>query len=52
MSKVIVPFEDAHAQQILNSGLNSKILELKPEHRKYAYYLKEVGMSYTGLVDG
>tara|TARA_B100000214_G_scaffold159181_1_gene114291 strand:+ start:2414 stop:2863 length:450 start_codon:yes stop_codon:yes gene_type:complete len=52
VSKVIVPFEDKHAQQILDAGLNSKILELKPEHRKYAYYLKEVGMSYTGLVDG
>ena len=52
MSKVvIVPFENKHAEQILEIGLNSKLLELKPEHKKYAYYLKEVGMSFTGLVN-
>ena len=52
MSKVvIVPFENKHAEQILETGLNSKLLELKPEHKKYAYYLKEVGMSFTGLVN-
>tara|TARA_Y100001949_G_C15975388_1_gene325803 strand:- start:1545 stop:1997 length:453 start_codon:yes stop_codon:yes gene_type:complete len=52
MSKVvIVPFEDKHAEQMLDIGLNSKLLELKPEHRKYTYFLKEVGMSFTGLVD-
>ena len=36
---------------ILDQGLNSKLLELRPEHRKYAYYLKEVGMSFTGMLD-
>ena len=52
MSKVvIVPFENKHADQILEQGLNSEILELKPEHRKYAYFLKEVGKSFTGLVN-
>mgnify|MGYP003151939147 CR=1 FL=1 len=48
---VIVPFENQHAEQILNQGLNSDLLELKPEHRKYAYFLKEVGMSFTGFVN-
>ena len=48
---VIVPFENKHADQILEQGLNSETLELKPEHRKYAYFLKEVGMSFTGLVN-
>ena len=48
---VIVPFENKHAEQMLDIGLNSKLLELKPEHRKYTYFLKEVGMSFTGLVD-
>ena len=48
---VIVPFENKHADQILEQGLNSEALELKPEHRKYAYFLKEVGMSFTGLVN-
>ena len=48
---VIVPFENKHAEQILDQGLNSDLLELKPEHRKYAYFLKEVGMSFTGLVN-
>ena len=52
MSKIdIVPFENEHAEQILDIGLNSELLELKPEHRKYAYYLKQVGMSFTGLVN-
>ena len=49
---VIVPFENKHAEYMLNQGLNSKVLELKPEHKKYAYYLQEAGMSFTGLVDG
>jgi len=48
---VIVPFENKHAEQILEQGLNSEFLELKPEHKKYAYFLKEVGMSFTGLVN-
>ena len=48
---VIVPFENKHAEQILDQGLNSDLLELKPEHRKYAYFLKEVGMSFTGFVN-
>ena len=48
---VIVPFENKHADQILEQGLNSEALELKPEHRKYAYFLKEIGMSFTGLVN-
>ena len=48
---VIVPFENKHAEQILDQGLNSDLLELKPEHRKYAFFLKEVGMSFTGLVN-
>ena len=47
----IVPFKNKHAKQILNIGLNSELLELKPEHRKYAYYLEEVGMSFTGLIN-
>ena len=46
-----VPFENEHAHYILDQGLNSKLLELRPEHRKYAYYLKEVGMSFTGMLD-
>ena len=48
---VIVPFQNEHADQILKQGLNSDILELKPEHKKYAYFLKEIGMSFTGLVN-
>ena len=48
---VIVPFENKHAEQILDQGLNSDLLELKPEHKKYAFFLKEVGMSFTGLVN-
>jgi len=48
---VIVPFENKHADQILEQGLSSEALELKPEHRKYAYFLKEIGMSFTGLVN-
>ena len=48
----IVPFENKHAEQILDIGLNSDLLELKPEHRKYAYYLESVGMSFTGLING
>ena len=52
MSKIeFIPFENEHAEFILDQGLNSKLLELKPEHRKYAYYLKEIGMSFTGMLD-
>ena len=52
MSKVeIVPFENKHSQYILSQPLNSKFLELRPEHKKYAYFLKEVGLSFTGLVN-
>ena len=48
----IVQFENKHAEEILDIGLNSELLELKPEHRKYAYYLESVGMSFTGLING
>jgi hypothetical protein len=52
VSKIeIVPFQNEHAHYILNEGLNSELLELKAEHRKYAYYLKEIGMSFTGMLD-
>ena len=52
MSKVeIIPFENEHAHYILSQPLNSKFLELRPEHKKYGYFLKEVGMSFTGLVN-
>ena len=52
MSKVeFVPFKNNHAQYILDQGLNSKFLELKPHHKKYAYYLEELGMSFTGIVN-
>ena len=47
----IIPFQNEHADQILEQGLNSEVLELKPEHRKYAYFLKEIGMSFTGLIN-
>jgi hypothetical protein len=46
-----VPFENKHAEFILEQGLNSQLLELRPEHRKYAYYLKEIGMSFTGMLN-
>ena len=46
-----VPFENEHAEYILNQPSNSKFLELRPEHKKYAYFLKQIGMSFTGLVD-
>ena len=52
MSKVdIIPFENKHAEFILSQPLNSKFLELKAEHKKYAYFLKEIGMSFTGIVN-
>ena len=52
MSKVeIIPFENEHAHYILSQPLNSKFLELRPEHKKYGYFLKEVGMSFTGIVN-
>ena len=50
MSKIeFIPFENEHAHYILDKGLNQELLELRPEHRKYAYYLKEIGMSFTGM---
>ena len=52
MSKVnIIPFENEHAHLFWINALNSKLLELKPEHKKYAYFLKEIGMSFTGVVN-
>jgi len=52
VSKVnIIPFENEHAKFILDQPLNSKLLELKTEHKKYAYFLKEIGMSFTGIVN-
>ena len=52
MSKVeIIPFENEHAHYILSQPLNSKFLELRPEHKKYAYFLKRIGMSFTGIVN-
>jgi len=52
VSKVdIIPFENKHAEFILSQPLNSKFLELKAEHKKYAYFLKEIGMSFTGIVN-
>ena len=52
MSKVdIIPFENEHAHYILSQPLNSKFLELRPEHKKYGYFLKEIGMSFTGIVN-
>ena len=52
MSKIkFVPFENEHAKIILDQGLNSELLEFKPEHRKYALFLKEIGMSFTGLLN-
>ena len=46
-----VPFENKHAEYILSQPLNSKFLEFRSEHKKYAYYLKEIGMSFTGIVN-
>ena len=52
MSKIeFIPFENEHAHYILSQPLNSKFLELRPEHKKYGYFLKEVGMSFTGIVN-
>ena len=51
MSVKIVPFENKHAEYILSQPLNSRFLELRPEHKKYAYFLKRIGMSFTGIVN-
>jgi hypothetical protein len=52
MSKVIIiPFENKHAEYIVSQKMNDKFLELSPHHKKYAYFLKEVGMSFTGVVN-
>ena len=51
MSVKIIPFENKHAEYILSQNLNSKFLELRPEHKKYAYFLKQFGMSFTGIVN-
>ena len=52
MSKIeFVSFENDHAKQILDQGLNQELLEFKPEHKKYSLYLKEIGMSFTGLLN-
>ena len=52
MSNVkIIPFENKHAEYILSQPLNSRFLELRPEHKKYAYFLKRIGMSFTGIVN-
>tara|TARA_X000001316_G_C895537_1_gene15670 strand:- start:5 stop:481 length:477 start_codon:yes stop_codon:yes gene_type:complete len=47
----IVPFRNEHAEFILSQELNASELYLKPEHRKYALYLEQVGLSFTGLVN-
>ena len=47
----IIPFENKHAEYILSQPLNSRFLELRPEHKKYAYFLKRIGMSFTGIVN-
>ena len=49
MSVKIVPFENKHAEYILSQPLNSRFLELRPEHKKYV--LKRIGMSFTGIVN-
>jgi len=51
VSVKIIPFENKHAEYILSQNLNSKFLELRPEHKKYAYFLKQFGMSFTGIVN-
>ena len=52
MSKVlIIPFENAHAEYIVSQRMNDKFLELSPQHKKFAYFLKEIGMSFTGVVN-
>jgi hypothetical protein len=47
----IIPFKSEHAKWILSQKLNAKELYLRPEHRKYALYLEQVGMSFTALAN-
>lgn len=47
----IVPFKTEHAQYILTQQLNAKELHLRAEHKKYALYLEQVGMSFTALIN-
>ena len=47
----IIPFKTEHAQYILSQQLNAKELYLRPEHRKYALYLEQVGLSFTALIN-
>ena len=47
----IVPFKTEHAQFILSQQLNANELYLRPEHRKYAMYLEELGLSFTALIN-
>ena len=45
----IQPFKADHAEFILSQQLNFNELYLKPEHRKYALYLQQMGMSFTAF---
>lgn len=47
----IIPFENEHAEHILSQQLNAAELYLKPEHRKYALFMKQFGLSFTAVVD-
>ncbi len=47
----IIPFRSEHAKFILSQQLNANELYLRPEHRKYALYLEQVGTSFTAIVD-
>ncbi len=47
----IIPFETKHAEYILTQQLNAKELYLRPEHRQYALYLQQSGMSFTALIN-
>ena len=47
----IIPFKKEHAEFILSQQLNAAELYLKPEHRKYALYLEQIGLSFTATVN-
>lgn len=47
----IIPFEQKHADYILGQQMNAEELYLKPEHKKYAKFSENVGMSFTGIKD-
>ena len=47
----IIPFETKHAEYILTQQLNAKELYLRLEHRQYALYLQQSGMSFTALIN-